>query len=183
MLSATPVNSSEELEQILQLQQLYLRGKTSRAEEADQGFLTVEHTLDTLTRMHRLEPSIIVKNDHELAGYALVMTRECRNFIPILAPMFENLDHLSYRNQLLSSYRFYVMGQVCVAKAYRGQGVFDLLYHKHKELLQSRYDFVITEIATRNTRSIRAHERVGFKPLHIYRDETDEWSVVIWDWQ
>ena len=74
------------------------------------------------------------------------------------------------------------MGQVCIAAAYRGQGVFDMLYKKHKEIFSGKYDVVITDIATRNTRSLRAHARVGFKTIATYTDELDEWAVVVWDW-
>jgi len=31
-------------------------------------------------------------------------------------------------------------------------------------------------------RSLRAHERVGFEPIHRYRDGVDEWVIVAWDW-
>jgi RimJ/RimL family protein N-acetyltransferase len=42
---------------------------------------------------------------------------------------------------------------------------------------------VATEVATRNTRSMRAHERVGFTVLERYRDATDEWALLRWDWR
>ena len=71
------------------------------------------------------------------------------------------------------------MGQVCVDKDYRGKGLFDLLYQKHKEIYQDQYDFVITEVSTRNHRSIRAHQRAGFQTINTYCDELDEWAVVI----
>jgi RimJ/RimL family protein N-acetyltransferase len=58
-----------------------------------------------------------------------------------------------------------------------------MLYQQHRQLLQHKYDFVITEIATRNTRSMRAHQRLGFTTIHIHRDALDEWAVVIWDWR
>jgi RimJ/RimL family protein N-acetyltransferase len=38
----------------------------------------------------------------------------------------------------------------------------------------------VTEVAARNTRSLRAHARVGFEPLHVYPDATtgEEWHVI-----
>jgi GNAT superfamily N-acetyltransferase len=182
MLLAKPVQNPSELQQILSLQQRYLRGKTSPAEEKEQGFLTVIHDFDTLLQMHHLEPSVIVQDDESLAGYALVMTRACGDLIPVLMPMFEHFDHISYRNKPVNDYTFYVMGQICVAKEYRGQGVFDLLYHEHRNLYRDKYDFIVTEISTSNSRSLSAHERVGFKPIYQFCDDLDEWSVVLWDW-
>ena len=183
MLQACQVTQQKELKQILELQQLYLRGKKGPGEEAEQGFLTVAHSLTQLHQLHEREPSVIVKDRDTLAGYALVMTRDCKDIIPVLVPMFRHLERLCFGGQPLNNYPYYVMGQVCVAKEYRGRGVFDMLYHKHRELFRDSYRFVITEISTRNLRSVRAHERVGFRTVDIYRDETDEWDVALWDWE
>ena len=182
MLLAKEVSTDTELQQILDLQKQNLRGVNSETAEKEQGFVTVTHNLELLKQMHRLEPSVIVKDNDTLAGYALVMPKECSAIVPELLPLFAGLEKLSYKNKPLNQYRFYVMGQVCVAAAYRGKGVFDMLYARHREALQHKYDFVITEVATRNTRSMRAHERVGFTQLHTHRDELDEWAVIVWDW-
>ncbi len=75
------------------------------------------------------------------------------------------------------------MGQICIAKVYRGQGLFEQLYNYHKEIYQPQFDLFVTEISTRNHRSLRAHEKVGFKTIHTHRDNLDEWRVVAWDWR
>src|SRR5579864_8373227 len=153
-MEAGPVQDDGELEQILELQQQNLARNLPPAEIAAQGFVTVEHTLEILRRMHALSPSMVAREGEALAGYALVMPVECRSFVPVLLPMFERLDALGVQ-------RFYVMGQICVGKPWRGRGVFDLLYQAHRRHLSAAYQSVVTEVATRNTRSMRAHERVG----------------------
>lgn len=183
MLQSKTVSDVKELKQILALQQKFLRGKTSAEEEKENGFLTVEHTLDLLQKMDALEHSIIVTNENDLAAYALTMAKECAAIIPELVPMFENFDDIFYHEKAINDYSFYVMGQICVDKKYRGQGLFEMLYQKHKETFQHKYDFIITEISTRNYRSLRAHEKTGFKITHIYKDAIDEWAVVLWNWQ
>lgn len=177
MIEARPVRNARELPQILELQRANLARNLSPEEIASQGFVTVEHTLPVLERMNAIAPSIVALDGAALAGYALTMPPECRPFIPILEPMFDRLGSLGILGQ-----RFYVMGQICVGKPWRGQGVFDLLYRAHREHLSSRYDFTITEVATRNTRSMRAHERIGFQTIERYRDATDEWALLRWDW-
>jgi ribosomal protein S18 acetylase RimI-like enzyme len=187
MLSVTTVGSAKELQQILDLQKKYLVSNISNDEMQSQGFLTVQHHPELLSKMHALAPSIIVKDDDAVVAYALVMLRECRHLVPELMPMFSTFDNLEYhrlgyQGKPLMDYSFYVMGQICVAKEYRGQGLFDMLYHKHREVYQPNFDFIVTEVATRNTRSMRAHERIGFKTIHTYRDDLDHWAVVLWDW-
>ncbi len=175
MIEARPAGSDEDLRQILALQRANLPRNLDAAEIAAQGFVTVEHDLDVLRRMHALSPSIVAVEGGALAGYALVMPRECRELLPILEPMFRRLDALGVRD-------YYVMGQICVAKEWRGRGVFDLLYQAHRQHLSGRYARSITEVATRNTRSMRAHARVGFAVIDRYKDETDEWALLSWEW-
>jgi GNAT superfamily N-acetyltransferase len=177
MVEAGPVQNERELEQILDLQRANLARNLSHEEIAEQGFVTVEHTIDLLKRMHALAPSIIARDGKRLAGYALVMPIECRSFLPILEPMFVRLDQLKMLQR-----RFYVMGQICVAKPWRGRGIFDLLYRAHRHHLRTRYDFSVTEVSTRNTRSMRAHQRIGFVEIDRYQDATDEWALLRWDW-
>jgi len=181
-LTVTTVSSTDELQQILDLQQLYLTGQTDSAEEKDQGFLTVKHSYNMLQQIHELSPSVIVKDGDKVIAYALVMTKDCQHFIPVLVPMFESFNNIQFKEQPLSSYSFYVMGQVCVHKDYRGMGIFQMLYQHHQLLFSKQFDFVLTEISTRNARSIRAHEKVGFKTIYTFRDTTDEWAIVLWDW-
>ena len=182
MLYSTLTSTINELEQILQLQQENLSQNIEEAEIKSQGFVTLRHDLATLKQMHDLAPSVIIKDDDKVVAYALTMLKECRQLIPDLEPMFSSFDKLSWKNKPLNDYSFYVMGQVCVAKPYRGRGLFEELFQHHKKIYQSQFDLFITEIATRNQRSMRAHEKVGFKVIHIHRDEIDEWNVVAWDW-
>ena len=177
MVEARQVQNRRELEQILELQRANLTRNLGPDEVVSQGFVTVQHTLPILERMHAIAPSIVAKDGDALAGYALVMPIECRFFIPLLEPMFRRLDELGLFRE-----RFYVMGQVCVDKRWRGQGIFDLLYDAHRRYLRPSYDCCVTEVSTRNTRSMRAHERVGFTVIERYRDATDEWALLRWDW-
>ncbi|MBC7828765.1 MAG: GNAT family N-acetyltransferase [Chitinophagaceae bacterium] len=183
MLDLTTVVDTVELEQILTLQQQNLVQNIDEIEMQTQGFVTMIHNIDVLQRMHDLAPSVIAKDNGRVVGYALVMLRECRELFPPLEPMFKNFDNLEYRDRPLNDYRFYVMGQVCIDKQYRRTGLFDQLYKKHKEIYENRFDFIMTEVSTRNQRSLRAHERVGFEILNTYSDELDEWAVILWNWK
>jgi hypothetical protein len=62
------------------------------------------------------------------------------------------------------------------------KGVFHALYRGHRERNGKRFDLLVTEVATRNLRSMRAHARVGFEVLHRCRDEIDDWAILGWTW-
>jgi GNAT superfamily N-acetyltransferase len=134
--------------------------------------------------MHALAPSLVARDrDGIVVGYALVMPREASALLPILDPMFTEIEQLPPGSLTGGpNPRWYVMGQIAVAPSHRGSGVFDALYAGHRKLYCDRYDLVFTEVATRNTRSLRAHERVGFRTVKVYRDETDEWALIAWSW-
>ena len=177
--------SDEELQQILALQQINLPKNISQEESRDQGFVTVEHDFPLLSSMNKSAPQVIASADGKVVGYALVMLESFSSQIPVLIPMFKMLSTLSYQGKSFKEYRYYVMGQVCVDKAFRGQGLFDGMYHEQRRQLSGEYDFVVTEVATRNTRSMRAHERVGFETIHIYTDQDhgEEWAIILWNWK
>lgn len=177
-----PVKHPEELGEILALQRENHVSAVARDVAVTEGFVTASHTLDVLEKMHAMGPSIVARDaDGTLAGYALMMALEARALVAELVPMFALFDGLEFRGRPLRELRYYVMGQVCVAKPYRGKGVFDALYAGHRAEYGDRFDLTVTEIATRNGRSLRAHERVGFESIHRYRDATDEWAIVGWD--
>jgi ribosomal protein S18 acetylase RimI-like enzyme len=178
----TTVSTLEEVLQILDLQEKNLPSSLTAETMASQGFVTVRHDPAVLQRMNEAAPAVIAKDGNRVVAYALVMPREFAPEVPILMPMFEMLEGLSWKNKpLKDNPRWFVMGQICVAEGYRGMGVFDGLYLKMKEVCREKYDFVVTEVAERNTRSMRAHERVGFQTLHTYPDEKagEVWRVVV----
>ena len=171
-MSVGLVQSAGDLEQILALQRANLVATSD-------GFVTVRHTLEILEAMHATMPSVVARDDGgAIVGYALSMTQAIAPLLSILGPMFARLARLP----TLAGRRWYVMGQVCVAEAWRGRGLFDALYAEHRAVYAPSFDCLVTEIATRNPRSLRAHARVGFVEIDRYRDETDEWSVVGWSW-
>jgi len=182
MIEFTHPASQADLEQILALQEKNLVASISAETRASQGFVTVKHTLPLLTEMNEAAPQIIAKAENKVVGYALVMLKEFQDKVPVLKPMFTMLSTLQYLGQLQADCRYYVMGQICVDEAFRGQGIFDGLYQKHKEVYSPVFDVCITEISSSNTRSLKAHHRVGFKTIHTFKDMTDNWEIVSWDW-
>lgn len=185
MLSITTVQSQPDIQGILTLQQANLRKNVPLAVQVEQGFVTVEHDPAVLTRMNQAAPSVIAKDGNTVVGYALTMLPEFGADIPELLPLFALINTLDYKNQPLSTYNWYVIGQVCVADGYRGQHIFDRMYQHHREVYSDRYQLLITDISANNLRSLRAHARVGFQTLHEFHDPAigETWVVVVWNWE
>lgn len=183
MIEYTTSTSTQELMQILALQSENLPKNISEEEAKEQGFVTVHHNLDMLTKMNEKFPHIIAKDQDKVIGYTLVMLPEFGNEIKILKPLFKKINELSFKNSTLKDSSYFVMGQVCINKSYRSRGVFAGLYKKMQEEMSPHFQYLVTEIATRNTRSRRAHKKVGFETVHIYTSHQEEWAIVAWDWR
>ena len=184
MIVITNSTTTKDLEQILVLQQKNHPEKLSTDEIQKEGFVTVQHDFETLEAMNAEYPHVIAKKEGEVIGYALVMLQNFRNRIPVLFSLFEKIDRINYQDKLIKSYRYFVMGQVCIAKGFRGLGIFQKMYVQLRDQMSSDFDFVITEVACNNPRSIRAHEKVGFKTVYQYvSSKGEEWAIVLWDWR
>ena len=169
--------STEELEQILQLQQVNTPTSISKEESMQEGFVTIHHSFLTLKAMNDKCPHIIAKHNQKVIGYTLCMLKAFKEEIEVLKPMFKNIDNCLNQNET-----YIVMGQVCVDKAFRKQGVFRGLYNFMKKQLHTEFDLIITEVDTANTRSLNAHYAIGFKTLYSYHSNQQDWELIYWDW-
>jgi len=183
MITYTTSSTEQDLLGILQLQQDNLAKHLTKEEIEGQGFVTVQHSFADIKKMNDIEQSIIAKNGEYVVAYLLAMTAASKNDIPVLVPMFDAFDKLIFAGKTVSSYKYIVVGQVCVHKSFRGMGILDRTYQTYREHFGQKYDFAITEIATKNLRSIHAHQRIGFKSINEYiAPDGEAWSIVIWDW-
>jgi len=184
MIDYTTSVFDRDLMGIIDLQKSNLPVQLSQEEMQREGFVTVVHSFDDLKGMNDIAQHVIAKDTDKVVAYLLAMTAKSKYVIPILVPMFEVFDEVDYRGKRVADYNYIVVGQVCVGKAYRGQGILDKCYETYSNNFSSRYDFAITEIATKNSRSINAHKRIGFEEIHKYvAPDKEEWSIVVWDWK
>jgi len=170
-------NHTSELIQILALQQKNLPISISTQEKEKEGFVTVHHDFDILKKMNDREPHIIAKHGDTVIGYALCMTKDFSDEIDVLRPMFQQIDPT-----IPPDINYLTMGQICIDKPFRKQGVFKGLYNKMRETLKNQYDLLITEVAADNIRSLQAHLAIGFKELVIYEAKGIRWHLIRWDW-
>ncbi|GAB3200232.1 GNAT superfamily N-acetyltransferase [Pontibacter aydingkolensis] len=183
MITFAQAKNAEDLQQILDLQSLNCEDNLSPAEITEQGFLTARHSLSLLEEMSQKYKHVLAKDDGKVIGYALVMLKEFSDKLPVLTPLINVVEELTYKDVPLNTATYFIMGQVCVAKEYRGQNVFSGLYNHLRHQMQPHFDYVVTGVAQRNTRSVHAHYKVGFKSILKFRSDTGEnWDIILWDW-
>jgi hypothetical protein len=181
MITFTTAQSTAVLQSILDLQERNLFTRVSPLEAKEQGFVTVKHDLAMLERISGPYRHVVAMDGGSLAGYALVMLKEFGNDIPVLIPMFEQIDGMTIGARSFSEIDYFVMGQICIDKPYRGRGVFQGMYQELRRRMCDDFEMVVTEVATRNTRSLRAHANVGFQEVARYvSPENESWNVISW---
>ena len=177
------VTEKAEILQILELQKRYLPHALSSEEAVEDGFLTIEHNEAVLLRMNEPHSHIIAVHSKRVIGYCLVMTIDHRHEFPVVRDMFVKLEGLRFKGQPISEIPYFVMGQVCIEKAFRGMGVFEGMYQKLQSCLSSSYRLCITEVSRKNQRSLRAHLKVGFEVILSYEDSKGHpWELIVWEW-
>lgn len=174
-------STEQHFEQILQLQRQNLFTAISDEQQSQQGFVFAEHTIPLLKMMAAHLPQVIAVSNGKVIAYNLAMSITLKNLIPSLVPMFTEFERSKYNGRPLTAYRFMVGGQVCVDKDFRGHGLSTRLYHETRNRLSSDYQLCVTEVATRNIVSLRAHQKMGFEVVSTYHDGKELWKVVVWD--
>ncbi len=167
-----------DLLEILELQKKNHYTNITRDELDKEGFVTCIHDLDLLRKMNSPFPHVIAKAEDAVVAYALVMTREHSQALAILKTMFDKIHTLTYKGQPLADASYVVMGQICIAKEYRSQGIFQGLYKQMKKQMATHFDYIITEIDDNNKRSLAAHARAGFQTIDTYNAGKD-WHIVL----
>ncbi len=181
MVRIAQAQTDEDLLGILTLQQQNLAVQLSPEEAQEQGFVTIVHNLDVLRRMNDAAPHTIAKDGEQVVGYALATLPQFRADIPFLESLFERLDYLHWQGKPFQEVCYFIMGQVCVTKEYRGRGIFDQLYQGLRQFHAGQFEVVVTDISSRNARSLRAHERIGFEVLQEFAVDGGEiWVIVGW---
>ncbi len=170
-------STNEELHQILDLQKQNLREALSEGEKQKEGFLTLRHDFEMLKKLNNACAHCIAKDKDRVVGYALSMLQDFKNSIPLLTPMFEEINTALEQQKIKPSY--IAMGQICVDKNYRGKGVFRGLYNYMANELKPSFDAIITEVDTKNIRSSKAHKAVGFELLKKHTANGQLWEIIM----
>jgi len=173
MIDYKRASQKNELEQILQLQRDNLPTVVSEEIKKKEGFVTVHHDFNILHKMNEVCPHIIAVTNEKVVGYALCMHPDFGDEIEVLKPMFAQLK------QILGPEETYItMGQICIDKAYRRQGIFRKLYNYMLQELKPEFGCIITEVDAKNMRSLEAHYAVGFELLSRYASGGQDWELI-----
>ncbi|RYH05666.1 GNAT family N-acetyltransferase [archaeon] len=182
-VSVGRVWSHEDVEMIKALQTANLGRNLSDEVKVKEGFVTAEYTIEFLQRMNSICPSIVARSaEGQIVGYIMVVSRELCMEHSLLTDLYHAFASIEYNGKRLEDTNLVVVGQVCVAAGYRGQGLVHRMYSYYKHCLSSDFDCAVTDVATSNPRSMAAHLKSGFRIIRTIPYDGLEWHIILWDW-
>ena len=182
MLNICRVSSQDDIIGIKTLQQLNLKHFLEEEEVGREGFVTAEYTLEYLKLMNDLCPSIIAKDGSVVVGYALVAVKEIIGNHELLDNLFEAIDQRMFNGVSLRDVPYVIVGQLCVAKGYRRNGLACKMYDFYRTELRDQFQFAVTDVDRTNPRSLKAHVKAGFQVIDTLVWNESLWDIVLWDW-
>jgi predicted N-acetyltransferase YhbS len=184
MIQIKRVDRDEEIVGIKDLQMRNHKSILSKEEMASQGFVTAEYSIDFLKRMNEAEPSVIaVDSIGKVVGYAIASPKSIQGQHSFLDELFAAADELQIAGNAVQALNYILVGQLCVAKSHRGQGLVTEMYNFFRKDLSPFYDCVITDVDLENPRSLKAHLNAGYQILATKTYGGLSWNVVFQDWR
>lgn len=180
MITYSQAQSNQELHEILELQKRNLPARLTSEEKITEGFVTVQHELPLLQEMNTRCAHTLAKMGDTVVGYALSMHLDFKDELPVLVPMFKEIER-SIELGLLplkNKNSYIIMGQICIDKIYRKQGVFRSLYKHMLQNIQPEFTTIITEVDATNSRSLEAHSAIGFTLMSRYNSGGQDWELL-----
>ena len=126
-------------------------------DERRDGFLSAVFTLEQTAAMAEDLGTTVAIVEGRLAGFLCAFRNEFDHGSPVVAKMIESYDRLSLEGKLLSTYKSYAYGPVCIARAHRRKGLLRGLYQEQKRALAGQFEVGVALIARTNQHSLEAH--------------------------
>lgn len=184
MVQIKRVDTEEEIVGIKDLQMRNHKSILSQEEMSSQGFVTAEYSIDFLKKMNEAEPSVIaVDAQGQVVGYAIASPKSIMGYHSFLDELFIAADELNIQGIEGKNLNYILVGQLCVAKSHRGQGLVKAMYDYFRHILSPKYDCVITDVDIKNPRSLKAHLKAGYQIVETKTYGGLSWNVVFQDWR
>jgi ribosomal protein S18 acetylase RimI-like enzyme len=179
------VQNDEEIVAMKELQNANLKPNLTRDEQEAEGFVTSDYPLKLLRFMHSKCASVIAvdRATQKVVGYVMATPKdEIYGMHGLLDEFFDHANPVIYKERQLQDTNYIIIGQLCVAKGYKGLNLARKMYEYFKEVYSSKYECCVTDVDEANHRSIRAHEKTGFQIVHTVPYGGSRWHIVLWDW-
>lgn len=173
----------EDYQKIFELQNKNLVPSLSENDLKD-GFLSAAFTLDNLQAVNANICIMTCFSGINLCGYHIASTPEFNKTSLLLTQMMQQFNQITYKDKILSEYDCFIAGPTCIAKEYRGQGIYP-------QLITSLFDFLkntlnpsrlrISFASELNLRSLNAQKKIGCKVIGEFYFNSNKFMILCLD--
>jgi hypothetical protein len=162
--------TSSDYDQMVALQEANSVSNLAEQERAD-GFLSRTFSAKELDAMNRDLCIVVCSDNGAVKGLLATGTTEFNAEVDLPAAMIARYPFAKYNGKSLVDWVSFVAGPIVIDKSARGTGAFKGMYDELFRILPQKYELAITLISTVNGRSLAAHEKIGYAPVHKF-----EWN-------
>jgi predicted GNAT superfamily acetyltransferase len=146
-----------------------------------EGFLSFNPTEAELAEIINDTGVVINMKGNELKGYFITLSKDLARKSSFWNEMLDNAESMDYEGKKIGDYNYALIGQICVAKAFRGGMTFNRLYYTTSSMLKEKgYEVAIGEIASDNAKSLAVHSFLT--EIGTYESNSGiKWHVMILD--
>lgn len=154
------------------------------ASQRQDGFLSLDITESQIAQANEDFTAIVARVDmphsnNPVIGYVWGTTPDYNRQYPLIKAMMALYPSVEWQSRPLSNYRLFIYGPVCVAKAYRGQGVLQALFQELLQQASGRYEAGSAFVAKDNPRSLFAHtQKLGMEPLREFEFKSKNYVLL-----
>jgi hypothetical protein len=142
--------------EIVRLNEVNFIGNLAAKERSD-GFLSAIFTERQVAAMAEDLGITVALVDGRVVAFLCAFRNDFDHGSPVVAQMLASYGRMWFEGKLLSGYRSYVYGPVCIDRLFRRRGVLRRLYEAQKQDLAGRFDIGVALIARDNVHSLDAH--------------------------
>lgn len=141
---------------ILQDQNLY--GKMTEEERVN-GFVTTPFIAEQIIAIIEQDGLFVAKDKGAIIAYVFAGTWAYFQQWEIFELMVSRFPMLEFNGQKITTENSFQYGPVCIAKAYRGQGVLQQIFEEMRQVFVQQFPISITFINKVNVVSEKAHTK------------------------
>lgn len=165
----------EDIPLVAALQEKY-HVSTISDEDRPDGFVTTLFTDEQFARLIEEEDGLAIAADGErIVAYAMAASWQYWSQWPLFQYMIADLPNTVYLGQRLSTENSYQYGPICIHRDYRGTKVLPNLFEFSLRQMAPRYPILITFINRVNTRSYKAHKKLGLEVIKTFEFNNNQY--------
>ena len=171
----------EDIAGVLELQSKYLYANLTE-EQRKKGFVTTPFTIGQIIDIIAEGGLFLALDQEEVVAYIYAGSWTYFQQWPIFSYMIARLPQLNFNDKIITVDNSFQYGPICIAEAYRGQGLINKLFEAMRIVFSLKYPISMTFINKVNVISERAHtQKLGWEIIDNFEFNNNHYLGLAFD--